>query len=132
MREAGSANTIADRAYREIANPRFDLGRFLAWLVTEGRVRRAAGAWLLERLDADDLARESDGALIVHVEQQDDKKEMPPLLLTRSRSPALTTGRTMVLRPTCSKVLALLRSLVPLRIQHPPPHRVTSAWELHA
>jgi arginyl-tRNA synthetase len=35
-------------------------------------------------MDADDLARESDGALIVHVEQPEDKKEMPPLLLTRS------------------------------------------------
>ena len=40
---------------------------------------------LVDRLmNADDLARESDGALIVHVEQPDDKKEMPPLLLTRS------------------------------------------------
>lgn len=34
--------------------------------------------------DADDLAYESDGALVVQVEQPEDKKEMPPLLLTRS------------------------------------------------
>ncbi len=40
---------------------------------------------LVDRLtDADGLAHESDGALVVQVEQPDDKKEMPPLLLTRS------------------------------------------------
>jgi len=40
---------------------------------------------LVDRLTgAADLAYESDGALVVQVEQPDDKKEMPPLLLTRS------------------------------------------------
>ena len=40
---------------------------------------------LVDRLLNDDgLARESDGAIIVDVERPDDKKEMPPLLLTRS------------------------------------------------
>ncbi|MEN8234624.1 MAG: arginine--tRNA ligase [Actinomycetota bacterium] len=40
---------------------------------------------LVDRLiNEDDLAVESDGAIVVHVEQPDDKKEMPPLLLTRS------------------------------------------------
>ncbi len=40
---------------------------------------------LVDRLtDADDLAYESEGALVVQVEQPEDKKEMPPLLLTRS------------------------------------------------
>ena len=35
---------------------------------------------------ADGIARESDGAVIVDVAQPDDKKELPPLLLTRSDS----------------------------------------------
>lgn len=40
---------------------------------------------LVDRLiGAGGLAHESDGALVVQVEQPDDKKEMPPLLLTRS------------------------------------------------
>ncbi len=42
-------------------------------------------ATLVDRLMNDDgLARESDGAIVVDVERPDDKKEMPPLLLTRS------------------------------------------------
>ncbi|MEN8150861.1 MAG: serine/threonine-protein kinase, partial [Planctomycetota bacterium] len=55
--EAGSANAIADRTCHEIGNPRFELARFLAWLVTAGRARRTAGAWLLERMDLEDLSR---------------------------------------------------------------------------
>ena len=40
---------------------------------------------LVDRLTGvDGLAYESDGALVVQVEQPNDKKEMPPLLLTRS------------------------------------------------
>ncbi len=40
---------------------------------------------LIERLrDEDDLAVESEGALIIEVAEPDDAKEMPPLLLTRS------------------------------------------------
>ena len=40
---------------------------------------------LVERLTNDDgLAHESDGAIVVRVEREDDKTEMPPLLLTRS------------------------------------------------
>lgn len=39
---------------------------------------------LVDRLLQDDLARESAGAIVVHVNRPDDKKEMPPLLLTRS------------------------------------------------
>lgn len=40
---------------------------------------------LVERLAADGgLAEESDGAIVVYVDRPDDKKEMPPLLLTRS------------------------------------------------
>ncbi|MGI9667808.1 MAG: arginine--tRNA ligase [Acidimicrobiia bacterium] len=39
---------------------------------------------LVQRLLASGVARESDGAVIVDVAQPDDKKEMPPLLLTRS------------------------------------------------
>ncbi len=40
---------------------------------------------LVDRLLNDfDLAQESDGAIVVYVERPDDKKEMPPLLLTRS------------------------------------------------
>jgi arginyl-tRNA synthetase len=40
---------------------------------------------LIERLrDDDDLAVESDGALIIEVAEESDTKEMPPLLLTRS------------------------------------------------
>jgi arginyl-tRNA synthetase len=39
---------------------------------------------LVDRLVGAGLGVESDGAIVVHVEQPDDKKEMPPLLLTRS------------------------------------------------
>jgi arginyl-tRNA synthetase len=40
---------------------------------------------LVDRLMNDDgLAHESDGAIVVRVEREDDKTEMPPLLLTRS------------------------------------------------
>ena len=40
---------------------------------------------LVDRLmNDDDLAFESDGAIVIHVEKEDDKAEMPPLLLTRS------------------------------------------------
>jgi len=47
---------------------------------------------LVDRLMNDqDLAVESDGAIVVHVEREDDKKEMPPLLLTRSDGSYLYT-----------------------------------------
>ena len=39
---------------------------------------------LIDRLAADDVAVESEGALIVEVAEDSDTKEMPPLLLTRS------------------------------------------------
>ena len=39
---------------------------------------------MVRELIASKVARESEGAVIIDVEQPDDKKEMPPLLLTRS------------------------------------------------
>jgi len=39
---------------------------------------------MVHELIASKVARESEGAVIIDVEQPDDKKEMPPLLLTRS------------------------------------------------
>jgi len=39
---------------------------------------------MVEKALADDVARESDGAVIVDVTREGDKKELPPLLLTRS------------------------------------------------
>jgi len=54
--EAGSAIAIADRVSPEMANPRFDLARFLACLVDCGHVKRSSGAWLLTKFDEDTLA----------------------------------------------------------------------------
>ena len=39
---------------------------------------------MVRELIASKIARESEGAVVIDVEQPDDKKEMPPLLLTRS------------------------------------------------
>jgi arginyl-tRNA synthetase len=39
---------------------------------------------MVSDLIASNVARESEGAVVIDVEQADDKKEMPPLLLTRS------------------------------------------------
>ncbi|MEN8239800.1 MAG: arginine--tRNA ligase, partial [Actinomycetota bacterium] len=41
---------------------------------------------MVRRALADGVARESDGAVVVDVAEPDDKKELPPLLLTRSDS----------------------------------------------
>ncbi len=48
---------------------------------------------MVKRLEDQDLVKESDGALIVEVAQEDDKKEMPPLILYK-RDGAVMYGTT--------------------------------------